>query len=556
MNLDNHIYDLIIIGAGPAGMSAGIYAGRAMLDTLILEKGRVGGQVTTTEDIVNYPGFKKVTGAELMQDMYDQVEGFGVVVKKADIQSVDFSGDIKLLHTASLTYQARAIIIATGAQARKIGFPGEIDFTGRGIAYCSTCDGEFYKGAPVFVVGGGFAAAEEAVFLTRFASEVTVLVREGDFSCAKATADAAKNHPQVKVLYHTEVKEVSGEDCVNRICYFNNKTGKETVFEAPRLGVFVLAGTVPQTQLFKDAVEITPNGYIPVNEQMHTNVPGVYAAGDILPKTLRQIVTAISDGAVAATDAHHFVSKAREAAGLPAVSEVMVERQKALLATPKEEATAPKGEVKSGQWFNEKMATQLQGVFGKLEKPVELALFLDDKQEKTTDMRSFMTELTSLSDKISLKEYSATSPTADKYGVSHTPAALIMTDGVDGNIRFSGIPSGHELNSLVLALYNAAGPGQAMEEALKERIKALGVKKIDICVSLTCHFCPDVVTACQHMAAINPKLQARMIDAALFSDLKDQYKLMSFPTTVINEGEKILYGAQTMEQIVEALESM
>lgn len=251
------IYDVIVIGGGSAALSAGIYAGRAMLDTLIIEKDKIGGQAITTSEIVNYPAIRSTTGPKLMEDMYEQALDFGVEFTNDEIIDVDFNQPIKIIKSMNKTYQAYAVIIATGASHRQIGFPGEKEFVGRGIAYCSTCDGEFFQGLDIFVIGGGFAAAEEAVYLTRYGKSVTMIIREPDFTCAKLTAEAAKQHPNIKIVYNTEVKEVTGKDFVQKAVFINNLTGEETTYEAPEnstFGMFVFAGSQPNTKIFEDKI--------------------------------------------------------------------------------------------------------------------------------------------------------------------------------------------------------------------------------------------------------------------------------------------------------------
>lgn len=220
---EQHLYDLIIVGAGPAGLSAGLYAGRATLDTLIIEGDTVGGQVTTTSVVYNYPAVEKVDGTQLMNQMQRQVTDFGVAIKHDQIAKYDVTGEVKTLTGKSgQTYQARSVIIATGANPRKVGFPGEDEFRGRGIAYCSTCDGELFTGLQIFVVGGGYAAAEEADYLSRFGKHVTVLVRGDHFTCPPLTAARALNNPKVSVEYNTEVKEVAGDDYLTSATLVNN----------------------------------------------------------------------------------------------------------------------------------------------------------------------------------------------------------------------------------------------------------------------------------------------------------------------------------------------
>ena len=211
----NNLYDVIIIGGGPAGLTAALYLARAKYRTLVLEKEKFGGQITITHEVVNYPGVFKTSGAELTETMRKQAESFGAEFMLAEVESLDLSGDFKTVKTARGELKAFGVLLATGAHPRMVGFRGEADFRGRGVAYCATCDGEFFTGKEVFVVGGGFAAAEEAVFLTKYAKHVTILIRKEDFSCAESVADAARNHPKITVLTNTEVEEVLGDTAQN-----------------------------------------------------------------------------------------------------------------------------------------------------------------------------------------------------------------------------------------------------------------------------------------------------------------------------------------------------
>lgn len=317
-----HIYDLIIIGSGPAGLSAGIYAGRATLDTLILEADTVGGQVTTTSIVYNYPAAPAIDGTKLANQMQKQAADFGVTIKRDGVQEVQLDGEIKVITTKSgHHYQARSVVVATGAHPRKVGFKGEDEFRGRGVAYCSTCDGELFSGLQVFVVGGGYAAAEEADYLTRYAKHVTVLVRGDHFSCPPLTASRALDNPKVSVEYNTEIKEVSGDTYLTAMTLVNNQTGQEQTYQVEEgdktFGVFVYVGTEPETDLFKGKLDLDSHGYILADEQCATNIAGVYAAGDVLAKELRQIITAASDGALAATNAEAYVTAEKKRLGIP-----------------------------------------------------------------------------------------------------------------------------------------------------------------------------------------------------------------------------------------------
>ncbi|WP_430603406.1 thioredoxin-disulfide reductase [Enterococcus sp. DIV0724b] len=561
--MSQEIYDLIVIGGGSAALSAGIYAGRAMLDTLIIEKDKIGGQVTTTSEIVNYPAIRATTGPELMEDMRLQALDFGVEFTTDEIIDVDLSQTVKTVKSATKTYQAYAVIIATGASARKIGFPGEVEFTGRGIAYCSTCDGEFFQGLDIFVLGGGYAAAEEAVYLTRYGKSVTMIIREPDFTCAKLTAEAAKQHPDIKIVYNTEVKEITGDDFVRKAVFVNNETGEETTYEAPAdstFGMFVFAGNKPSTEIFEGKVELD-RGYVPTNENMETNVPGVYAAGDLRIKELRQIVTAVADGAIAATNAQKYITEEKTKAGLPIVNERMEKRLAKQHAENKE--TQPKAEKKptkatsgNNTWFPDAMREQLGGIFGKLTKNVTLLQVMDSSEDKSLELNSFLTEFASLSDKILLEtvQKGADSDIEAKYGIDKLPSVVVLNDqGEYTGIKFSGIPSGHEVNSIVLAVYNVGSAGQPIEEPVVNKIKELPKKKVQIFVSLTCHYCPDVVAACQRIASINHNVEAEMIDIGVFPELKTEKKIMSVPAMIIDDKD-IIFGSKNMDEIIEILE--
>lgn len=560
--MSQEIYDLIVIGGGSAALSAGIYAGRAMLDTLIIEKDKIGGQVTTTSEIVNYPAIRATTGPELMEDMRLQALDFGVDFTTDEIIDVDLSQTVKTVKSATKTYQAYAVIIATGASARKIGFPGEVEFTGRGIAYCSTCDGEFFQGLDIFVLGGGYAAAEEAVYLTRYGKSVTMIIREPDFTCAKLTAEAAKQHPDIKIVYNTEVKEITGDDFVRKAVFVNNQTGEETTYEAPSdstFGMFVFAGNKPSTEIFEGKVELD-RGYVPTNENMETNVVGVYAAGDLRIKELRQIVTAVADGAIAATSAQKYITEVKTKADLPIVNKRLEKRLAEVHATAKE--IQPKTEKKpikssgNNSWFPDAMREQLGGIFGKLTKKVTLLQVMDSSEEKSLELNSFLTEFTSLSDKILLEAIQkGQKPELETaYGIDKLPSVVVLNDqGEYTGIKFSGIPSGHEVNSIVLAVYNVGSAGQPIEAPVVDKIKELPKKKVQIFVSLTCHYCPDVVAACQRIASINHNVEAEMIDIGVFPELKTEKKIMSVPAMII-DNQEIVFGSKNMDEIIEILE--
>ncbi|MDT2832182.1 FAD-dependent oxidoreductase [Vagococcus carniphilus] len=554
------IYDLAIIGAGAAALSAGIYAGRSMLDTIIIEKDKIGGQTVTTSTIANYPGVKDATGPALIEEMREQAEIFGCEFITKEIVETKLVDDVKVLVDKNgQEIKAYAVIVATGTSRNKIGFPGEIEYTGRGIAYCSTCDGELFTGMDVFVLGGGFAAAEESVYLTRYAKKVHMIIREPDFTCAPATANLAKEHPNIEITYNTEVKEISGDGVLQKAIFVNNETGEESVFEASEedgsFGMFVFAGSSPNTKLVKEQLELDGRGFVPTNDNMETNVEGVYAAGDLRVKELRQIVTATSDGAIAATKAQQYVEKLKEKLGIEVT--VIAKPKETKKAQPKEVKKETSNQNTSGGWFPDAMKEQLKGIFGKLTKSVTLLHVLDASNPKSVELASFAKEFSSLSDKMIYRSVDKGEDVALEENIQLTrmPSLAILNENDEfTGIKFSGIPSGHELNSLVLAVYNVGSQGQEIDATVKERIEQLKVNKIEICVSLTCHLCPDVVAACQRIASINHNVTAEMIDTSLFPELKKEKKIMSVPAMIIN-GEKVVFGSKNMDEILKELEN-
>lgn len=301
------MYDLIIIGAGPAGLAAGIYGGRAHLNTLILEKSTVGGRAYTTREIVNYPGIPSTSGPDLTEKMAEHAESFGVEIKREPVKSMDVSGDVKLVKTRRHEYGAKAVVIATGTSARILGIPGERELTGQGVAYCATCDAEFFQDQHVVVVGSGDQAIEEGMFITKFASRVTVIVlhEEGVLDCNKQAAEKALSHPKMDFVWNSVLAQVCGEDQVTGVKIKNMKTEEITDFACD--GVFFFVGMIPETKWLPDELYKDSRGWLHVNQQMETNIPGVYAIGDVRDKYLRQVSTAISDGAIAATAAERYI---------------------------------------------------------------------------------------------------------------------------------------------------------------------------------------------------------------------------------------------------------
>lgn len=302
------MYDLVIIGGGPGGLSAGLYAGRARLNTLIIEKASIGGQIAKTDSVENYPGSLvdvHESGKTITERMKQQAEHFGCEFIYDDVVEVDLKSQPKKITLGKgEVVEAKAVIIATGASPRKLNVPGEEEFSGKGVSYCATCDANFFEDFEVFVVGGGNSAVEEAIYLKKFARKVTVIVRRDVLRCDAVVKEEADNTEGLEFMYNTSIKEIHGDPLVNKLTLVNNQTGEESEYLADEedglMGVFVFVGTDPQSEIFKGQVEMTDNGNIITDELMRTNIPLVYAVGDVRDTPLRQVVTAASDGSIAA----------------------------------------------------------------------------------------------------------------------------------------------------------------------------------------------------------------------------------------------------------------
>ncbi len=538
--MDNNFFDAIIIGGGPAGLTAALYLARARYRVLVVEKERFGGQITITSDVVNYPGIEG-SGEKITSVMRSQAQRFGAEFLLAEVESVGLAGEEKIVRTSRGECHSFGVILATGAQPRSVGFEGEQNFKGRGVAYCATCDGEFFTGLDVFVVGGGFAAAEEAVFLTKYARHVTVLVRNDDFSCAKATADLAKNHEKITIHYNTEVVSVSGEKELSLLRCRNRLTGETWDYQPPEgetFGLFVFAGYVPASELFRGQVHLDEQGYILTDKNGLTKLPGVYAAGDICQKALRQMVTATSDGATAATELERYIALMQQKTGkIPVQPTTRVTQKK---SQPEVASPANDG------FFSEEVRAQLDGVFSKMEAPIILRAELDDRPV-SEELRGFLQELAAMDDKLSLEVHEGLP--------SHSaPCVRILREnGEDAGLAFHGVPGGHEFNSFIIGLYNAAGPGQTLDESLAARITAID-KPVDLMmlVSLSCTMCPELVMAAQLAASRNSKIRADAYDINHFPHLREQFNVMSVPCLVVN-GELISFGKKNVLQLLDFL---
>lgn len=302
-------YDLIVLGGGPTGLAAAVYGGRAKLKTLVLEKSNAGGRAYTTREIVNYPGIPASSGPALAEQMAEHAKNFGAEIRREQVKRVELMGDVKKVYTRRHEYEAKAVIIATGTTARVLDIPGEKELTGMGVAYCATCDAEFFQDQTVVVVGSGDQGIEEGMYITKFAKKVIVVVlhEEGVLDCNKQSAEKALHHPKMEFIWNSVLAGIEGEDSVTGVKVRNVKTNEIT--DLPCEGVFFFVGTVPVTDLFRDQVTLDPRGWIPTTDRMETNLPGVYAAGDVRDKYLRQVCTGVADGAIAATAAERYIEE-------------------------------------------------------------------------------------------------------------------------------------------------------------------------------------------------------------------------------------------------------
>ena len=538
-----NLYDVIVVGGGPAGLTAALYLARAKYRVLVLEKEQFGGQISITHEVVNYPGIAKTSGKALTDTIQQQAESFGAEFMLAEAIGFDLSGDIKTVRTNQGEHRCFGILLATGAHPRTVGFKGEEEHKGRGVAYCATCDGEFFTGKEIFVVGGGYAAAEESVFLTKFARHVTILVRKDDFSCAASVADQAKNHEKITVLTNTVMEEVSGENGLTYARYKNTATGEVAEYKSKEtFGVFVFAGYEPATEMLKGIVDLNEQGYIVTDESQKTSADGVYAAGDVCIKPLRQVVTATSDGALAATELEKYVAAMQRKTGLRADAP-SVKQSETTVTVDTHESEG------SDELFTKEMRQQLDTVFTRMKQPLLLKLYLD-KRPISAELESFISALVAISDKLELE-------VCDRQAQeTFAPCVEVcLADGTPTGLAFHGVPSGHEFTSFVLGLYNAAGPGQALDESLRQRLLDWDTPcHLRIFVSLSCTLCPELVTAAQRLATLNPRITTDVYDLNLYPSLREAYQVMSVPCFLINE-DGPHFGKKTAAQLLDLMEA-
>ncbi len=537
--MKDNFYDAIIIGGGPAGLSAAIYMARAKYKTLVLEKNKFGGQITITSEVVNYPGVYHTSGEELTKEMQRQAATFGAEFLLCDVKGFDKNNDSFTVKTDKGEFDTLGVIIASGASPRMVGFKGEDEFKGRGVAYCATCDGEFFTDKDIYVVGSGFAACEESLFLTRFARKIYMLIRGAGFSCTGSVVEEVKSHEKIELFYSTCVKEVYGENYVKGIIL--DKEGEEQRFSDENgIGVFVFAGYAPASENFADIIELNEQKYIITDENKKTNLDGVYAAGDICIKNLRQVVTAVSDGATAATSLEKHVAAEYDR-----------------LAIPKREYSIPQKEEKAdtsskeddGAFISADIKEQLAPVFSRFESDIKLKYRLDDR-DISSEVKGFMSEFSGLSKNITCQK-------DDDLKVKALPSISIFSgDEKFTGVSFHGVPGGHEFNSFVVGLYNAAGPGQMIAEEDVIRIKGIDKKfNIDLAVTLSCTNCPELVMAVERVALLNDSISLDIYDLPHYEELKSRHSIMSVPCMIIND-EQVHFGKKNISEVLSILENI
>lgn len=545
------MYDLIIVGGGPAGLSAAIYAARARNKVLIVEKGEIGGQITAAGALVNYPGVPNTTGKEVTEAMYEQALSFGAQWLATEVTGLELTDTIKTVHTKKGDYQSLAVLLATGANPQSVGFTGEKEFRGHGVAYCATCDGEFFTDKDIFVVGSGADAIEESIFLTKYGKSITILVKKAAFDCAQTLVDSLQEYPSISVKYNSEIVKAGGTDGILSYAEFKNrKDGTTWRYDAPpddTFGIFVFAGHQPNAVLFGDAIRLDPKGYVLTDGEQKTTVDGVYAAGDLCVKSLRQVVTATADGAIAATAALKYCGAMHRQLKLPKFPPTS-----AIPATAKKNdpTTVPSPHT-AGTFLTAEIRGQVEPILAKITSVVTLQVHGNDT-DLSKELQEAAQEIAALSEKIKVQTVPQ-SPEDMPY------LSLLKGENTDTGIAFHGVPGGHEFTSFILALYNVAGPGQEMDEETKTAladIDATGKKiAMKVLVSLSCTMCPAVVQETQRLAAASSHITAEMFDLQHFPKLKNKYRVMSVPCLVINDHD-VHFGKKSMHELLQLLKNV
>ncbi|MCL2372607.1 MAG: FAD-dependent oxidoreductase, partial [Defluviitaleaceae bacterium] len=560
------MYDLIVIGAGAAGLSAAIFAGRARLHVLVVENTGEGGKLKLAAEVSNPDAFT-AGEVEIAADMKKEAVNFGVDFVAANVQKVDFKSDIKSVKidtgniytswglimasrasvgvdfvTADLSQvsfsknptegkgsqSSWGVIIAMGSKPKTLGFEGEEEFTGRGVAYSATCDGEFFTGRDVFVIGSGFSAAEESIYLTRFARKVTVIVKGPKLTCEQDVADRVLNHEKIEIKYNTEIVHVRGANVVKEAKFKDIKTGEEWEHKVDEgtFGVFIMAGYETENDEDFDNLD---------DIYTQTAVPEITGSNEMSPQRRRQLVIAASDGAVSSEAAVRYVAEIKARLGV------------------EDFAHAKEAKHTTYGLSDESISSQIRHVMERCENDVTIHAVLLPDCTISANIKEFLEEYRDVTERMPIKiTQKGDDPAIEaNIGTDVFPIiALLDSAGQYTGVGFLGVPGGHELESFILAIYNAAGPGQATPASMKEQIENLqSGTRLKVGVSLTCTLCSELVQNCQRIAIINKNIKAEMIDMQYFAELRDKFDIMSVPALIIND-ETVLFGRKSMEDLL------
>ena len=512
MRMYQNLYDVIIVGGGPAGLSAAIYASRAKEKVLVIENNTFGGQIALTAKVVNYPGVGPCSGKDLVEMMKTQALDFGAELIQGEIKRLELESKIKMIYTSDQTFRALSVILAPGGLPGQAGFAGETAFKGNGVSYCPTCDGPLFEDCPIYVVGGGLAAVEESIFLSGYSSNVTLVVRENDFTCEKTVSDRLKLYPDIRVLFHTEIIKVSGGMHIDQVTMRDNMSCRIYSERSDKpIGVFVFVGYRPNTDWLPSSLQKDKAGYLVTDANCRTNLTGVCAAGDVRQKSLRQVVTATADGAIAAVSLEPLIRDLHEELEIPDLVDAC-------------ECLGP----------------------GSSQKAI-LKLWLDDT-DLSQEMVTFIENQKELNGKVEIETH------REKRDDILLPSIEICrSDGSSSGIHFHAVPNGLEWNSFRIALFNVMGPGQKIKPELLSRIKGIDHKiNLKILATLTCGSCPtSVMSACQ-IAAFNENVTAEMFDIHHFKKLRYHYNVRSVPALIINE-DKMIIDKMEVEEMLDAI---
>lgn len=511
----DNLYDLIIVGGGPAGLSAAIYAARAKERVLVIEENEFGGLIALTDKVMNYPGMEICSGRELSDIMEKQAKSFGAELIYDKILSMNLNSKMKEIQTKKQEYRALAVILATGSKPRNVGFEGEKRFRGNGVSNCAICDGPLFAGCPVYVIGGGPAAVEEAIYLAGFSEKITLVIREEKFTCDQRISDQLKDYPSVRVLFQTEIKAVKGEDLIHSVQLLDrarNHVWEETSEDLP-IGVFVFVGYEPNTACLPKSLEKDAQGYLITDCNCKTTIEGVSAAGDVRRKSLRQVVTATSDGALAAVGLEAYIKLMHQELSIPNLL------------------------------HDEKETFQIQ------EKGI-LKLWLDDSK-LSKEMMAFIQEKEELKEYVTFEEHRE-----EREGLLLPSIEICRADGCSSGIHFHAVPEGVEWNSFCMALFNVLGCGQKIDPQSKNRILQLkGRCNLKVVISLTCSNCPaTVMSACQ-IASWNDQINVEIFDIVHYPKLRFKYQITSVPLLIIDD-KKVISGKMNLEEMLTKLEKL